>query len=117
MREMGCYMVHFACAIGALRGTFYCTMILSFEHKGLKKFWLEGKTSGIQVKHAGRLRLILARVDAAITVEDIDFPGARLHPLKGKKKGLWSVTVNGNWRITFRFEKGHATILNYVDYH
>lgn len=92
-------------------------MIKSFEHKGVRKFWETGSTAGIQAAHAARLRLILNRLDAASTVEDVNFHGARLHPLKGSKKGLWSVTVNGNWRITFRFEAGDAYIVNYVDYH
>lgn len=92
-------------------------MIKSFEHKGLRKFWETGSKAGIKAAHAKKLRLILQRIDAAGQVSDIDFHGARLHPLKGDKKGLWSVTVNGNWRITFEFTDGDAYILNYIDYH
>ena len=92
-------------------------MIQSFEHKGLRRFWETGSKSGIHTAHANKLRLILARLDAAKEVNDINFHGARLHPLKGAMKGLWSVTVNGNWRITFRFEQGDAYIVNYLDYH
>ena len=44
-------------------------------------------------------------------------PGFRLHPLKGKLKGRWSVSVSGNWRIVFRFEKGNAYDVDLVDYH
>ncbi len=92
-------------------------MIKSFEHKGLRKFWETGSKAGIQSIHATKLRLILQRMDAASSIDDINFHGARLHPLKGNKKDLWSVTVNGNWRITFQFESGDAYIINYVDYH
>lgn len=92
-------------------------MIKSFAHKGLKKFWETGSTAGIQPAHKAKLRLILGRLETAASVEDVNSHGARLHPLKGDKKGLWSVTVNGNWRVTFRFEDGHAYVLNYQDYH
>jgi proteic killer suppression protein len=92
-------------------------MIKSFEHKGLKKFWLTGSKAAIQNAHAPKLRLILQRLNAAKIVEDMRFHGANLHPLKGRLKGVWAVTVNGNWRITFRFENGDAYIINYVDYH
>ena len=92
-------------------------MIRSFRHKGLERFFRTGTTSGIQAKHAKRLRLILAQLDRASLIDDMDFPGSRLHPLKGDLKGIWSVTVQANWRITFRFEKGDAEVVNYEDYH
>ena len=47
----------------------------------------------------------------------MDLPGLRLHELTGSRKGTWSVTVSGNWRVTFRFEGGDAEIVNYEDYH
>lgn len=59
----------------------------------------------------------LAALDTAHFLEDLDIPGYRLHPLKGDRKGLWSIAVNGNWRITFEFEEGHVYIVNYEDYH
>ncbi len=92
-------------------------MIQSFVHKGLRKFWETGSKAGIQASHAPKLRLILQRLNAAKVIEDANFHGARLHPLKGDMKGLWSISVNGNWRITFRFEQGDVYIINYVDYH
>lgn len=92
-------------------------MIQSFVHKGLRKFWETGSTAGIQQAHSTKLRLILQRLDAAETAQDMNFHGSRLHPLKGNMKGLWSVTVNGNWRITFRFENGDAYVVDYIDYH
>lgn len=48
---------------------------------------------------------------------DMNFPGSRLHLLKGDLAGLWSVTVSGNWRLTFRFHDGNAYIVDYQDYH
>lgn len=92
-------------------------MIKSFRHKGLKKFYETGKVSGIQPKHAKRLRMQLVALDTATTAEDMDIPGFKLHELKGTDKGRWSICVNGNWRITFEFRDGHAYVLDYEDYH
>lgn len=92
-------------------------MIKSFTHKGLEEFYFKGTVKGIQAKHETKLRLILAVLNSANEIKDINFPGSNLHELKGKQKGLWSVKVNGNWRITFKFEEGDVHIVNYVDYH
>ncbi|WP_026596148.1 type II toxin-antitoxin system RelE/ParE family toxin [Methylohalobius crimeensis] len=92
-------------------------MIRSFKHKGLAKFFKPGNTAGIQAAHANRLRLILGRLNAASDAKDMDLPGLRLHELSGSRAGIWSVTVSGNWRVTFRFEDGDAEIVNYEDYH
>ena len=92
-------------------------MIKSFRHKGLQRFFERGIKSGIQSKHARRLRLQLAALDTALTIEDMDIPGYRLHKLKGKAKNRWSIWVNGNWRLTFEFRDGDVHILNYEDYH
>ncbi|MFN7184361.1 MAG: type II toxin-antitoxin system RelE/ParE family toxin [Thermomonas haemolytica] len=64
-----------------------------------------------------RLRLQLAALDTARTVEDMDIPGFRLHALKGAMRGRWSITVSGNWWITFEFRDGNAYVLDYEDYH
>ena len=92
-------------------------MITSFSHKGLERFYKTGKTSGVQVKHAKRLRLILTNLDQAEGPNDMDLPGLRLHELKAKRKNIWSVSVSGNWRVTFRFVGRDAEIVNYEDYH
>jgi proteic killer suppression protein len=92
-------------------------MIKSFKHKGLRRFFETGSLAGIQASHANRLRIQLAALDTAQTIDDMDVPGFRLHPLKGDRTGLWSITVNGNWRVTFEFIDGHAYIVNYEDYH
>lgn len=92
-------------------------VIKSFRHKGLRRFFEDGTKSGIQPKHADRLRLQLAALDTAQTIDDMDIPGYRLHPLKGRMKGRWSISVSGNWRLTFKFEGGNVNILDYEDYH
>ncbi len=71
-------------------------MIKSFRHKSLRKRFEIGSTSGVQASHAKRLRMQLAALDTAQTIEDMDIHGFRLHPLKGQKRGRWSITVNGN---------------------
>lgn len=47
----------------------------------------------------------------------MDLPGLRLHALKGHRLVIWSVTVSGNWRVTFRFQDEDADAVNYLDYH
>ena len=59
----------------------------------------------------------LAALDTAQSIDDVDIPGYRLHPLTGDRRGIWSITVNANWRLTFEFEEGNVYILNYEDYH
>ena len=73
--------------------------------------------SGIQPQHGKRLRMLLAAVDTAQAIQDVDIPGFRLHALKGSERGRWSIWVNGNWRLTFEFREGDAYILDYEDYH
>jgi proteic killer suppression protein len=92
-------------------------MIKSFLHKGLRRFFETGSTSGVQAAHAKRLRMQLAALDTAHSIEDMDIPGLRLHPLKGELRGRWSISVNSNWRITFEFKDGNAYVLDYEDYH
>jgi proteic killer suppression protein len=92
-------------------------MIKSFQHKGLRKFFETGNTSGIQASHARRLRMQLAALDTAQIIEDMNISGFRLHLLKGQMRGRWSITVNGNWRLTFEFQDGNAYVLDYEDYH
>lgn len=86
-------------------------------HKGLQRFFETGNKSGIQTQHADRLRLILAQLNAATRPEDMALPGLVLHPLKGERKGQWSVRVSGNWRITFVFAGTDADLVDYEDYH
>jgi len=92
-------------------------MIKSFRHKGLRRFYETGNAAGVQTSHRKRLRLQLSALDTAVSIEDMDIPGFRLHPLKGERKGLWAILVSGNWRITFEFYDGNAYLVNYEDYH
>lgn len=92
-------------------------MIKSWKHKGLQKFFETGSTSGIISHHAAKLRIRLDALNRAAKIEDLSFPGYRLHPLKGSLSGRWSITVTANWRLTFEFENGNVYILNYEDYH
>ena len=92
-------------------------MIKSFRHKGLKKYFESGNVAGIQPHHAKRLRMLLTALDTAQSIEDMKIPGFRLHPLKGSEQGRWAVWVNGNWRLTFKFQNGDIHVLDYEDYH
>lgn len=92
-------------------------MIIKFKHKGLRKLFLSGNTAGVCPEHADRLRKILALLATAESPDDMDLPGLRLHPLKGSRAGTWSVTVSGNWRVTFRFSNADVTDVHYEDYH
>jgi proteic killer suppression protein len=92
-------------------------MIQSSRHRGLEKFFTRGSKAGIQAQHEKRLKLILGRLHASTTPLDMNLPGLRLHELTGKQKGTWSVSVSGNWRITFLFEGEDAVLVDYEDYH
>ena len=92
-------------------------MITNFKHRGLKQFFESGNTRGIQAEQAKRIRLILARLNAATCPQDMNLPGLVLHELVGQRQGTWSVRVSGNWRITFTFNGVDAENVNLEDYH
>ncbi|WP_439239161.1 type II toxin-antitoxin system RelE/ParE family toxin [Lonepinella sp. BR2919] len=92
-------------------------MIISFKHKGLEKFFTTGSTAGIQASHAKKIALRLTYLNNAADISDMDVPGFNLHALTGNLADHWSIKVSGNWRITFKFEQGHAQIVDYQDYH
>jgi proteic killer suppression protein len=92
-------------------------MIQKFKHKGLKRLFESGISSGLNSQHINRIRKILALLETAETIEDMDLPGLGLHPLKGIRKGTWAVSVSGNWRITFKIQNGDIFDINYEDYH
>lgn len=92
-------------------------MIISFRHKGLEVLYRTGSARGVHAAHAGKLRRILSALDAASSPAELTHPGYRLHPLKGELKGHWSVWVNGNWRIVFRFAGTDVELVDYQDYH
>ncbi len=91
--------------------------IKTFKHKGLKRLFENGSKAGIQPGHARKIELILDRLDAAVEPKDMNFPGSDFHELKGDRKGFYSVHVNGNWTIIFRFSNGDASDVDLVDYH
>ncbi len=92
-------------------------MIRSIRHKGLKRLYEDDNPRGVIAEHAVKLRDILARLDAARAVADMDLPGFRSHPLKGEFQGFWAVTVRANWRVIFRLDEHGALDVDYVDYH
>ena len=92
-------------------------MIKSFKHKGLETFFEIGSKAGIQPHHASKLSRQLRRLDEAKNSADMNLPGWRLHSLEGVLQGHYSVTVNGNWRMTFMFDGENAVLVDYQDYH
>ena len=92
-------------------------MIQSFRHRGLKALY-DGRTAKrVASEHVEKLRDILAMLDRSKGPDDMDLPGFRLHPLRGDLKGHYAVSVSANWRVTFRFDDGHAADVDYLDYH
>ncbi len=92
-------------------------MIKNFKHKGLGQYFIKDIKKGLNAKDLPKIDRILDRLDAAIAVEDMDIPGWDLHELKGGRRGIWSVAVRKNWKITFRFENSDAYDVNFEDYH
>jgi proteic killer suppression protein len=92
-------------------------VITSFRHKGLKQMFENGQARLIDPSLRVRVANILAVLDAASSALDLAGPRNRLHELQGDQKGIWSVTVTGNWRITFRFTGGNAHDVDMIDYH
>jgi toxin HigB-1 len=92
-------------------------MIKSWKHKGLEEFFVSGSKAGVRPDHASKLQRQLARLDEAKSPQDMNVPGWKLHGLEGRLVGHYAVTVNGNWRITFKFEGTDAVLVDYQDYH
>ena len=91
-------------------------MIKSFKHKGLKLFFENNDPSRLQPHHVEKIRRILYRLDEAKSIEEVNIIGWGLHQLKGDLKNHWSIKVNGNYRITFRFNVDTFDV-DYIDYH
>ena len=92
-------------------------MITTFRHRGLRELYEQGRSSKVAQRHVPKLLRILSALDRSTGPEGMDIPGFRLHPLKGRMRGHHAVSVSGNWRVTFRFEDGHAVDVDYLDYH
>jgi toxin HigB-1 len=94
-----------------------CRVIVSFRHKGLEQRYRDGSKRGLEAAHVPKLMRILSALDVAQTAADLAIPSFRTHPLKGDLTGLWSIWVNGNWRVTFRFVENDVELVDYQDYH
>jgi proteic killer suppression protein len=91
--------------------------IISFRHNGLEDYFYDGTTKGINSKHANKLASRLDRLDSALSPEDMNLPGYRLHKLEPKKNNRWAINVSGAWRLTFEFVGTNAAIVDYEQYH
>jgi proteic killer suppression protein len=92
-------------------------MIESFKHKGLRQLFEDDNPRGVNPEHVRKIGQILAALYAAQTIEALNLPTFRLHPLTDNLKGFWSITVRANWRVIFRFENSKAFDVDLVDYH
>ncbi|MCY3669904.1 MAG: type II toxin-antitoxin system RelE/ParE family toxin [Alphaproteobacteria bacterium] len=92
-------------------------MIERFRHRGLRELYERGHSSRVTQVHVGKLSRILTALDRSTGPEGMDIPGFRLHALRGRMQGHYAVSVSANWRVTFRFEDGHAVDVDYLDYH
>lgn len=92
-------------------------MIRTFRHLGIRSLFLKGDSKHLDATYVKRIKILLDALDSAKAVHDMNFTGTHLHELKGNRKGTWSVRVSANWRLTFRFENGHAYDVSLEDYH
>jgi proteic killer suppression protein len=92
-------------------------MIEGFRHKGLRRLYEDEDRRLLPPNMVDRIQVLLAALDAAKVIEELQRPSFRLHPLKGRLRGYWAVTVRANWRIIFRFESGRVFDVDFVDYH
>ena len=90
---------------------------MEFRHRGLQRFWENDDTSRLNPNYIERISSILDDLAVATRPEHMNNPGYRLHQLSGNRRGLWSVRVSANWRITFRFSENQAIDINLEDYH
>lgn len=92
-------------------------MIVSFRHKGLEALYRRDSIKGVKAEHADQLRRILSALDVAQGPKDLEIPGFGTHQLKGGLAGHWSIVINGNWRVVFRFRDSDVELVDYQDYH
>lgn len=98
--------------------SFYqCMVIVGYANRATERFALEGKSkfSGLDAAKAmARLKVL----NAARSLDDIPpLKSVGLHMLTGDRKGRWAMTINGPWRLVFRFHDGNAEDVEIVDYH
>ena len=92
-------------------------MIVSIQHKGLRLLWTKNDASKLPAQQVRKIRNVLTMLNGAEEIEDMNFVGSFLHPLKGELRGFWSITISGNYRMIFKFENGNAYLIDYLDYH
>jgi proteic killer suppression protein len=92
-------------------------MIITFNHQGLEGFFVKGSYKAIPAQYAARIERVLDRLDAIVVPKDMNLPGYKFHELKGKRKGVYSVSVTGSWHITFRFDGDNVIEVDLEDYH
>ncbi len=93
-------------------------MIKTIKHKGLRKLWEKDDASALPAQQAGKIRRILETLDTMRTLDVLkSIPGYRLHSLTGNLREYYSVTVTGNYRITFKYEGENVYVVDYQDYH
>ena len=92
-------------------------MIRNFRHKGLKLLYEKNDRRKIQAHRAEKIRSILFMLEQMESVDDLAYPGLRLHPLRGDLAGFWSIAVSANWRVIFRFDGEDVSEVDMIDYH
>jgi proteic killer suppression protein len=92
--------------------------IVSFRNRELERFWRYNESRGVARQYEGKLRAMLTALEEAENMAElVTVPGWRLHPLKGDRKGVWSMTVTRNHRLTFRIASQTITEIDFEDYH
>lgn len=92
-------------------------MIKTVKNKALRKYIFDWDKSKINPKHLGRINQVISVLHSAKNIKSIALPGMNLHSLKGELEDYWSVSITGNYRLTFKFENGDIFELDYIDYH
>ena len=92
--------------------------IVGFRNRDLERLWRRDEMRGVARQHAAKLRAMLTAIEEAENVAELaTLPGWRLHPLKGDRKGIWSLTVTRNHRLTFRITGSVVSEVDFEDYH
>ena len=90
----------------------------SFVHKGLKRLYLEDSAKGLPSDAVDKLRAMLTFLQDMPDAETLRaFPLWKAHQLTGARKGVWSLNVTRNWRLTFQIKDGEILDVDYEDYH
>lgn len=92
-------------------------MIRSFRSKALAEFWASGSVGRLDAKLAPRIKRILSRLNVAKVPAEMNLPGFRFHALIGDRAGTYAVSVNGPWRITFKWDDEDAVQVDLEQYH